>query len=61
MDKTKRERLDAVGFRVGSVAEFLELTPEENVLVELRLALSNNLKRLREEKHLTQTVGEVHC
>lgn len=54
MEKTKRERLEAAGFRVGTVADFLELTPEENALVELRLALSSNLKRVREEKNLTQ-------
>jgi DNA-binding XRE family transcriptional regulator len=54
MEKTKRERLESAGFRIGSVADFLELTPEENALVELRLALSNSLKRLRQEKNLTQ-------
>lgn len=39
MDTIKRARLEAAGFKVGSPAEFLELTDEENSLVELRIAL----------------------
>ncbi len=40
MDKAKRERLEQVGFRVGTVAEFLDLTPEENEFIEVKVALS---------------------
>jgi DNA-binding XRE family transcriptional regulator len=54
MDAAKRARLEAVGFRVGSVAEFLDLSPEENALVELRLALSADLRRRRLQSHLSQ-------
>jgi len=32
MDKSKRELLEAKGWKVGTVAEFLELTPEEAAL-----------------------------
>lgn len=34
MDETKKKRLEAAGFRVGSVAEFLDLTPEEQAKIE---------------------------
>ncbi len=40
MDAAKRERLEQAGFRVGTVADFLDLTPEENELVESKVALS---------------------
>ena len=48
MDKSKRERLEAKGWKVGTVAEFLELTPEEAALVEIKLALSRSLKERRQ-------------
>ncbi len=54
MDKKKRKRLEAKGWRVTTVAEFLELTPEEERLIELRLALSNALKEQRIKANLTQ-------
>ncbi|MBK1987062.1 hypothetical protein A0J48_005840 [Sphaerospermopsis aphanizomenoides BCCUSP55] len=44
MEKLKIERLEAKGWIVGTVAEFLELTPEEAALVEIKLALSRNSK-----------------
>jgi len=53
MDKAKRERLQAQGWKIGTVAEFLELTPEESALLEIKLALSKSLKEWR-EKQMTQ-------
>jgi len=53
MNKAKRERLEAHGWKVGTVAEFLELTPEESALIEIKLALSRNLRQ-RREKQMTQ-------
>ena len=50
----KRKKLEAKGWKVTSVAEFLELTPEENSIVELKLALSKALKNQRLESNLTQ-------
>jgi len=47
MEKRKLERLQAHGWRVGTVAEFLNLTPEETALIEIKLALSNSLKERR--------------
>ena len=55
MDPRKRKRLAAAGWRVGSAADFLGLSPEEVQLVEMRLALSESLKRRRTEAHLSQT------
>jgi DNA-binding XRE family transcriptional regulator len=53
MDRAKRERLEAKGWRVGTVSEFLELTPEETILIEIKLALSRSLKE-RRQKLMTQ-------
>jgi DNA-binding XRE family transcriptional regulator len=50
MDKTKRQRLEAKGWKVGTVAEFLELTPEESALIEIKLALSRKLRERRQEQ-----------
>ena len=53
MDKTKRKRLEAKGWQVGTAAEFLGLTPEESALIEIKLALSRQLRQ-RREKQMTQ-------
>jgi transcriptional regulator with XRE-family HTH domain len=55
MDATRRRRLEAAGFRVGSVSEFLDLTREEAAIVEMRLALSAGLRRWRAAKGLSQS------
>jgi DNA-binding XRE family transcriptional regulator len=49
MDQLKKERLEAKGWKVGTVSEFLELTPEENALIEIKLALSRSLKQRRQQ------------
>jgi len=54
MDKAKKRRLEAKGWQVGSVDEFLGLTPEEAAYVELKLALSQSVKSYRQSKKLTQ-------
>jgi DNA-binding XRE family transcriptional regulator len=53
MKKAKRVRLEASGWKVGTVAEFLELTPEESALIEIKLALSRKLRE-RRQKRMTQ-------
>ena len=53
MDKAKRKRLEAKGWKIGSVADFLRLTPEEAALIEMKLALARSLRR-RREKRMTQ-------
>ncbi|MEO6237419.1 MAG: helix-turn-helix transcriptional regulator [Vicinamibacterales bacterium] len=57
MNKTKRTRLEAAGWRVGSATDFLGLSPEESALVETRLALSQALRARRVAHGLTQ--GEL--
>ena len=47
MDEKKRARLEAQGWKVGSTEEFLGLTPEEAIYVELRLRLSDAVRELR--------------
>jgi transcriptional regulator with XRE-family HTH domain len=54
MNEDKRKRLEAKGWKVGTVAEFLGLTEEEERSIELRLVLSRGIKRLREAAGLTQ-------
>jgi DNA-binding XRE family transcriptional regulator len=53
MDAAKRARLEAHGWKVGTVAEFLDLTPEETALIEMKLALSDVL-RVRREQQMSQ-------
>ena len=54
MNTAKRKRLEAKGWRVGTVKEFLNLSPEEVAYVEVKLALSKNLQEYRKGKKLTQ-------
>jgi DNA-binding XRE family transcriptional regulator len=49
MEEAKRKRLEQAGWKSGTVSEFLELTPEETVLVEIKLALSRYLKERRRD------------
>lgn len=54
MNPEKNARLEAAGWKVGTVDEFLSLSPEESGYVELRLRLSDAVRRMRKKKHLTQ-------
>ena len=47
MDKGKKKALEASGWRVGTVQEFLGLSDEENAIVELRVALALRVRKLR--------------
>ena len=53
MDQGKKKRLEDQGWKIGSASEFLELSPEESILIEIKLALSLNLKE-RRQKLMTQ-------
>lgn len=55
MEKRKQRRLEAHGWRLGSVAEFLGLSAEEAALVEMKLRLSQALRARRMAHRLTQT------
>jgi hypothetical protein len=56
MRKGKQAALAAGGWRIGTVEEFLDLTPEEAALVELRLRLSDALRARRTRLRLSQVV-----
>jgi DNA-binding XRE family transcriptional regulator len=54
MDKDKKARLEAQGWRVGSAEELLGMSSEEAAYGELRLKLSDAVREFRQKKHLTQ-------
>jgi ribosome-binding protein aMBF1 (putative translation factor) len=54
MDAKKRQGLEAAGWRVGSTAEFLDLTPEESALIEFKLSLGRLVKQTRVRFRLSQ-------
>jgi ribosome-binding protein aMBF1 (putative translation factor) len=54
MDKLKKQRLEKKGWKVGSAQDFLSLSPEELVYIELKLEFSESIKERREQQHLTQ-------
>ena len=54
MKRSKRDRLEAAGWRVGTAAEFLGLSAEESAFVEMKLALADGVRRRRQAKRLTQ-------
>jgi len=56
MDKRKQRRLEAAGWQVGSAADFLGLSESEAQLVEMKLALSAQVRTTRQQRHWTQTV-----
>ena len=54
MKKTKKARLERAGWKVGSTAQFLRLSSEEEAFLDLKLALAESLRRRRVRRHLTQ-------
>lgn len=54
MNVKKKQQLEAHGWHVGSVDEFLGLSAAEGAYIELKLALSAHLKQCRQQQKLTQ-------
>lgn len=54
MEEKKRKELEAKRFQIGSAAEFLELTPEEEAFIEICLELSSLIKSRRTKIGWTQ-------
>ena len=54
MKKSKKAKLKAAGWRVGSTEEFLGLTKEETALVEIKIAFAESLRRRRTRRKLSQ-------
>lgn len=47
MDQEKKKQLENKGWKISSASELLELSSEESILIEIKLALSLNLKERR--------------
>lgn len=54
MDAKKKAKLEAAGYTVGSVRDFLELTDVEAELIEIKLALAKEIKATRAARRMTQ-------
>lgn len=54
MKNTKRAKLEASGWKVGTADQLLGLSKEESEYVELRLALAEGIRVRRQRRHLTQ-------
>src|SRR5438876_4417634 len=54
MKKSKREKLKAAGWAVGSVQEFLGLSDADAALIEMKLSLSRSLRESRQRRGVSQ-------
>lgn len=54
MDPNKRRRLEAQGWKAGTVQDFLDLSPEEALLIDIRARLAVALAARRQKRKLTQ-------
>ena len=55
MREEKRRRLEARGWKVGTVREFLRLSAEEAAYIELKVRLAMGLREWRRRQDLTQS------
>ena len=55
MDKKTKKKLEAAGWEVGDAQDFLELSDAEAAFIDMKLALAEDLRALRVERHLNQT------
>src|SRR5437899_6065641 len=55
MNSTKKARLEAAGWKVGTAAEFLDLNKQQAAFVEMKLALARCLHALRIRRKLSQS------
>ncbi len=54
MNRNKRKKLEAKGWKLGDAQDFLALSDEEMAFIEMKLALSRELKERRLRKRLSQ-------
>ena len=54
MRDTKRKRLETKGWRIGDAKDFLGLSPQEALLIDLKIHLGHSLRGLRTQRKLTQ-------
>ncbi len=54
MNSAKLKKLQAAGWKVGSAQDFLKLSVEEAILVELKVSLTGALRQARAKRGLSQ-------
>ena len=54
MKQSKRKKLEAAGWAVGSAQEFLGLSDADAALIEVKLALSRSLRDRRQRRGVSQ-------
>jgi DNA-binding XRE family transcriptional regulator len=54
MKKALKKKLERKGWKVGSAADFLGLSPEEEALVAIKMELVDALRQRRRKSDLTQ-------
>lgn len=55
MKSTKKTRLEAAGWTVGTADQLLGLSKQESEYVELKLVLAEGIRLRRRSRHLTQS------
>jgi DNA-binding XRE family transcriptional regulator len=55
MKRSKIEKLEKAGFKVGTVQEFLGLSDQDMALIELKVRLVEMLKKIRGTNRVTQS------
>lgn len=54
MEQQRKTNLEEKGFRVGTAADFLGLSPEEESYIEIRLEISGLIRSQRKKRGWTQ-------
>src|SRR5688572_23820585 len=54
MHKQKQKRLEAKGWKIGTVKEFLGLSDEESAYIDLKIKLAAGLRQRRQQQGLSQ-------
>ena len=54
MKASKQKRLESKGWKIGGTTDFLELTDEEQALLELKMSLGKKLRAYRLSNKWTQ-------
>ncbi len=54
MNQAKRKKLETIGWKTGTVDDFLDLSPEESAYIDMRLKLADGLRQRRKQRRLTQ-------
>jgi ribosome-binding protein aMBF1 (putative translation factor) len=54
MKASKQAQLEKAGWKIGSAADFLGLTKEESTYIEMKISLSDALRKRRLKKGLSQ-------